>query len=156
MQGDLGVMCMFVISVRLFLMANNLNKTISKNPQSSQYSHLPLQDGLKTSRMPHGAWFTDSLRPVWILVIVSTGTRSNLSFSDSVLQLSWLSCFSLKFVVGNQGQCYALGKADIWLLGVKIIMMLVFSQWTSGHRTGRLESWKEVGYLWKGKEKQLC
>lgn len=87
-------MHMFVMWMRLFLMANNPNKTISKKPQSSSYSHLSLQDGLKTSRPPHGDWFTDSLRPVWILLIISTGARSNLSFSDSVLQLSWLSCFS--------------------------------------------------------------
>lgn len=35
MQGDLEVVCMSVMSLRLFLMASNLSKTISKKPQSS-------------------------------------------------------------------------------------------------------------------------
>lgn len=87
-------MHMFVRWMRLFLMANNQNNNNKqKNPKQLTVIY-PYRVGLKTSMLPHGDWFTDLPRPAWILVIISTGARSSLSFSDTVLQLSWWSCLS--------------------------------------------------------------
>lgn len=87
-------MRMFVRWMRLFFMANNQNNNNKqKNPKQLTVIY-PYRVGLKTSMLPHGDWFTDLPRPAWILVIISTGARSSLSFSDTVLQLRWWSCLS--------------------------------------------------------------
>lgn len=59
----------------------------------------------------------------------------------------------LQFVGQNQSQCQAFSKAYVWLLGAKVFIVLVLCVCQD---MGQEESWKELGYLWKGKERKAA